>query len=134
MRTLVLCAVFAFRAEGPVSTDTADIIEVNHYYDANGKHVFDQVIFWDWHDDDCTFRVAAWRFLKPENHFPRRDPVRGGYVHIWKDEGRLRCVRSKWFRETWTQYDPEVNDREFLTQRMRRGLIGTYDGRRITQR
>ena len=123
MRLAVLYAIIGFATEGPVSTDWADVIEVNHYYDEHGKHVFDQVIFWEWRAEESAFRVIAWRFLRLDNQIPRRDPHRGDFVLIWADAKRLRCVRSPHYRETWTQHDPEVIDRRFFAQKLRRGLV-----------
>lgn len=103
-------------------TDHADVIEVNHFYDERGKLVFDQIIFWRWCDVRCEHHVMAWRFLKKKEQIPRRDLYRRGFVTVWHDSGTLRRVRSPSLLETWTQFDPEVHDRQFLPQDRRRGL------------
>ena len=105
-----------------VSTDAADVIELNHFYDGDGRPVFDQVIFWQWHADEDAYRVRAWRLWKTPAQTPWRDWVRGGYATAWIDGDRLRVVRATSFRETWTQHDPELEDREFLPVHERRGL------------
>lgn len=134
MRAFLLGALLGLVMEGPMLTDEADIIEINHYYDERGKHVFDQVIFWEWRAEESAYRVIAWRFLKRPYEISLRDPYRGDYTFRWADDDRLRQVRAPWFRETWTQYDPEVNDRRFFAQTLRRGLTGTCRDSPVTQR
>ena len=45
----------------PKGNRWVDLIEVNHFYDENGKRVFDQLIFWDWKPAEAAHRVRAWR-------------------------------------------------------------------------
>lgn len=107
----------------PVVQDRVDVIEHNHFYDDTGRHVFDQVIFWEWRDDQCAFRVRAWRMVKTPAQVPRRNwPA--GYSACWVDGDVTREVRTDSFRETWEQYDPELVDREFVPKEKRRGLKG----------
>lgn len=103
-----------------ILTDHVAIIEVNHFYDGKGKHVFDQVIFWDW--GGSRFEVMDWRKFKTDLQFPRKNWRTGHYETIWHDDNILRRVTSDSFRETWTQYDPEVEDRKYLPKELRRGL------------
>ncbi len=124
MYALLLIATLGMMPEPPVAIDTADAIEVNHYFDENGRVVFDQVIFWEWCGHAGRHHVFAWRLLKEPAQVPLRDTDRGGYVSIWYDGDILRKVRARSSRETWTQYDPELIDRQLLPQHYRRGLIG----------
>ena len=107
-----------------VSRDAADVIELNHFFDGDGRPVFDQVIFWQWHAEEGTFRVRAWRLWKTPAQTPWRDWLGGGYVMAWFDGDRLRVVRATSLRETWTQHDPELDDRQFFPVHERRGLAG----------
>ena len=100
----------------------ADVVEVNHYFDARGELVFDQIIFWEWWETPGTFHVVAWRFVKHPAHIPLRDWSHGGYVIRFYDGNVLREVRAPVMWETWTQYDPEVRDRRRLPPNRRRGL------------
>jgi len=122
MHALILAMLVGLTPYDQVATDRADIIELNHFFDENGKLVFHQVIFWRWWDEKGEFHVVAWRFVKSPGIEPVRDWPRRGYVSIWIDGNVLRRVRSRSSRETWTQYDPEVHDRQFLSQNRRRGL------------
>lgn len=99
---------------GPVQ-DTVDLIEVNHYYDYDtALLIFDQVILYRWCPYEARYEVVAWRLLKQESQRPIRDWERGGYVATWHDGDILRQVRSVAYRETYTQYDPELAAREHL--------------------
>lgn len=101
-----------------VAEDRVDAIEHNHFYDDQGREVFTQVIFWD----GCE--VVAWRLWRNDLQTPWRDWRRGGYVMIWNDADRLRVVRAPAMRETWTQHDPELENRERCPPHLRRGLKG----------
>ena len=119
---LIAIAALAIVPHELVSLDTADIIELNHFYDEEGRKVFDQVIFWEWREAEAAFHVVAWRMWKSPSQTPERDWQRGGYKAVWHDAGRLRAVRATSFHETWTQYDPELEDRRLLAPDRRRGL------------
>lgn len=97
--------------------DTAEVCEVNNFYDDCGKLVFVQIILWD-HNGICV----AWRLLKCPRQVPQRDWQRGGYVATWDDSGLWREIRVRTLVESWTQYDPELCQRERWPQEYRRGL------------
>jgi len=105
-----------------VINDKVDLIEVNHYHDARGQHVFDQLIFYDWSSQKRRFQVRAWRLIKTENQMPRRDYRTGTWMVRWHDDGVMREVTAASRRETWTQYDPELVERENLPQEQRLDL------------
>ena len=105
-----------------VARETVDLIEVNHFYDEHGRLVFDQVIFYDWSKDDARFMVRAWRLVKNPAQLPERDWKDGGYMAVWQDGEVLRHVHGQSMRETWTQYDPELVEREYLPKERRKEL------------
>lgn len=105
-----------------VTVDQVDLVEVNHFYDDQGRLVFDQVIYYDWSERHSRFQVRDWRLLKSPAQVPLRDWRGGGYVSEWEDfkqRNGLRRIKTKSIRETWTQYDPELVEREFLPQEKR---------------
>jgi len=106
----------------PVARDQVDLIEVNHYHDEHGKLVFDQIIFYDWSPHDSRYHVRAWRLLKRPAQLPRRNWRDGGFTAVWRDGEVLRMVRAKAVRETWTQHDPELVERNYLPKDQRREL------------
>ena len=100
-------------------------MEVNHFYDDQGRLVFDQVIYYNWCPVRNRYQVRDWRLLKTPTQVPLRDWRDGGYVSEWEDfkqRNGLRRVKSKSVRETWTQHDPELVEREFLPQEKREEL------------
>lgn len=126
MHALLMVAAIGIVPNETVAADSVDVIEVNHYYDHHGQLVFDQVIFWRWLTGDQERHVVAWRMLKHTHQTPRRDWRRGGYFMIWVDHEMLRRVGAKVLQETWTQYDPEVQDRQCVPLHRRRGLLGEH--------
>ena len=108
-----------------VVVDQVDLVEINHFYDDQGRLVFDQVIYYDWSPQHSRYQVRDWRLLKSTPQIPRRDWREGDFVSEWHDfkqKDVLRRVHAKAVRESWTQYDPELIEREFLPQEQRREL------------
>ena len=54
--------------------------------------------------------------------YPKKDWTSGYYEIKYRDKNHQRVIRSKIFRETHTQYDPEVKDRKEYPTSRRRGL------------
>lgn len=106
-----------------VITDRVDHIEYNHVYDQEGKHVFDQAIFWRWNAAERASEVVAWRQIKPCDQVPIRDQARQRYVTMFHDGTFLRRVEAGAFQETWTQFDPELANRAQCDKGNRRGLF-----------
>lgn len=108
--------------QGVVACDRVDLIEVNHVYDERGRAIFSQVIFYDWSSEESRYQVRAWRMLKKPTQVPHRDWQTKDFVAVWHDEGVLREVHADAMRESWTQYDPELAEREHLPKEHRREL------------
>lgn len=104
--------------------DHVDLVELNHFFDGNGKLVFNQVIWWDWSWWHECYLVVAWRIC-PEAH-PWRCYRTSLWVSKWRDASstphRMRRVTADFYCETWTQHDPELEDRKRLLPENRRGL------------
>jgi len=105
-----------------VARERVDLMEVNHFYDEQGRLVFDQVIFYDWAPEHSRYMVRAWRLVKNPSQLPERDWREGGYLAVWQDGEVLRRIRAESMRESWTQYDPELVEREYLPKERRREL------------
>lgn len=123
---LTLAALTVLPLTEPVR-DCCDRVEVNHFYDECGRRVFDQVIFYDWSPGERRYQVVAWRLLKCDGLWPRRDWTRGDYAALWHDGEIFREVRAATRVETWTQTDPELSDRDYLPKEMRRELSKTLN-------
>jgi hypothetical protein len=105
-----------------LACDKVDLMEINHFHDEKGNLVFDQIIFYDWSPYHGRYQVRDWRLLKTAAQLPQRDWRQRGFVAVWHDGDVLRKVRSDAVRESWTQYDPELTEREFLPKESRREL------------
>lgn len=105
--------------------DEVELVEWNHYYDGQGRHVFEQLIFWDWNGKKGKHEIVDWRMYKHHGMIPIKDERDGMYKVIWHDAahgGGWRRVNAKYFRKTFTQYDPELEERKTLAVGDRRKL------------
>lgn len=119
--TLALSS-FAISPREDVATERVDLIEVNHFYDDQGRLVFDQLLFYDWSHNDGRYQLRAWRMVKNQSQLPQRNWQSDSYSAIWQDGDVLRKITAPATRESWTQYDPELTEREFLPKERRREL------------
>lgn len=107
-----------------VTTDRVDLVEVNHYYDEQLHPVLQQLIFYDWCRAAGRYQVRDFRIIKSVEQIPCK--VRGGdaYVVMWLDEhdGIVRRVVARTVRRTYTQYDPEMMERDHYPKEQRREL------------
>lgn len=120
--SVVLWTAFGLNPQDDVVRDDVDLVELNHLYDEHGKKLLDQLIYYDWCPKACRYQVRAWRLLKNQVQVPRRDWRTGEYSATWHDGDVLRHVRTTNLRETWTQQDPELIEREYLPKDKRRDL------------
>jgi hypothetical protein len=109
-------------AENTVARERVDLIELNHFIDDTGRHVFDQLIFYDWSDEHGRYHVRAWRLIKSPSQFPTRHWQPACYRCVWHDDGVLREVWAETFRETWSQQDPERANRKIFPEDQRTEL------------
>lgn len=105
-----------------VAYDAADVSEQNAFYDECGKLIFIQHVWWLWSNDFARHECLAWRMARHHSQRPARDWRNGGYVAVWYDGDLLRVTRTGGFRESWTQVDVEVIDRQVLPKEQRREL------------
>ena len=119
---LLTTVAYASNTNEDIADDHVDLIELNHCYDEHGWLVFEQVIFYQWSPHKSHYNVRDWRTLKDNAQLPRRDARTGKYVAIWHDGKIIRTVTAPSFRETWTQYDPELVERQHLPRQLR-GLL-----------
>jgi len=92
-------------------SEHADLLELNHHYDRNGCHVYDQLIVWRQNPATFRFEVASWTLCDTQGKYPARSQS-GVYRVNWLDSGKPREVVSRQFRESWTQTDPERIDQK----------------------
>ena len=96
--------------------DRVDVIERNHVHDADGKRTFTQLILWRVCPGDDRERVVAWRMEHCERSIWRHS---GEWRILWEPG---REVSGTSFRESFTPFDPELDDRKKWPSELRRGL------------
>jgi len=111
-----------------VIEESIDLIELNHFYDPCGRHVYDQVIFYQLAPETGKYRVRAWCLIEDRETLSRRpmkDPRTGRVRVEWYDSDQkiLRRLESPMYRESWTQVDPERMDKRHLDERLRVSLV-----------
>jgi hypothetical protein len=99
-------------------TDSVDVIEKNHFYDDDGKLTFSQWIFWKWNARDSRYDVVDWRLVQGPTALSDASTLA-----FWDQKDQVtRRVRTVSWRETWTQYDREAENRKILPESQRRKL------------
>lgn len=124
--TLILLSLGALGGLSPGKTaeDSVDVIEINHFVNESGQVQLDQIIFYDWSPSQSRYIVRAWRSIKTPAQLPMKLPG-GGYQAVWhdaRDGNVLRKVYARSVVETWTTYDPETVNQEYLDRNLRREL------------
>ena len=62
--SLAVClTAFGLAPAKTAAVDEVDLVEINHFFDEQGRLVFDQVIFYDWCPEDSRYQVRDWRLL-----------------------------------------------------------------------
>lgn len=128
MLAILVCTLLATTPIADARHHRVDVVEVNHLYNDMGEHVLDQVIFWDWCFTACRYQVRDWRLLRGAASPSGR--VCCGPQRLWPfgwqvtllDDGGVRRIYARAVRETWTQYDPEMAERNVLEEQKRRKL------------
>lgn len=116
---MMLAALSAGGSDAIVARQEVDLIELNHLIDDNGRHVFDQLVFYEWSQTRSSYRVIAWRMVKRPGQLPVRSWSPAGYRCVWQDDQVLRQVWSPAYRETWSQTDPERHNRKLFSEALR---------------
>jgi hypothetical protein len=102
--------------------DHVDLVELNHYYDDQGRVVFRQLIFYEWCSASGRFNIRDFCLVRENSQLPVRDHRRGMFSTRWNDDGTHRHVTADLMRCTHTHFDPEVLEREYLDKNKRREL------------
>lgn len=106
----VLYLLIAIGSRGTVPT--CDLVEINHCYN-DGRYRFTQLIAWDWSPDRNCFDAQQWVFVLSYYRHGNSTMCRVS------EYDRLE-VRSRLYRETWTDYDPEQRNLAEYPHRYRR--------------
>jgi len=104
-----------------IAEEHCETQHLNHFYDENGRLVFNQIIYENqgWYDPE----IQDWRLYQKAGQYPRKNYHTGNYESLWHDGDILRKIISQTRKESWTQTDPEIEAREFLPKENRKQLL-----------
>jgi len=120
--TLLLVAWNPDEGRSSAVVDHVDLVEINHFCDDYGRAILHQMIFYDWCPETQRYQVRDWQPLRKSYQYPTKDWRKDCHVAVWFDKGVKRVVEADLIRETWTQYDPELVERNYLPPDERTGL------------
>jgi len=85
-----------------------DLIELNHFHDSRGCEVFQQVILWERQPENGKMAVRQWYLVQSDDSKVPTKADSGLYHARWDG---IHVV-SRLYRESWTQRDPEFENRK----------------------
>jgi hypothetical protein len=124
---LLICAVSSNKGHRSTN-EHVDLIELNHFYDQQGRLVYDQVIFYEQAPETGRFQVRAWCLVEDREWLSRR-PTKNYDSQLYQvdwydsDQRLLRKITSRLYRESWSQVDPERANKKLLDERMRLAMV-----------
>jgi len=125
----VLILLSIVKADFNQAVEHVDLVELNHFHDCLGRHVYDQVIFYEWSHEVAKYHVRSWILVDDAKRIPRRNYSDNTWRVQYPDmEQKLeRSITSQHFRESWSQVDPERENKKILDERLRHKLIQRID-------
>lgn len=116
----MLLLIGSFSSVGNAVDDIkkVDLLELNHIVRSDGS-TFEQWIVWDWEPSQRAFVVVAWQRYCCDDVYRM---VRGRAVLRWDRCEQNRFISAGSVRETWTDYDPEIENQKVWTIAARRPL------------
>jgi hypothetical protein len=124
---IFLCTTISSRG-GHTTEEHVDLVELNHFFDQQGRLVYDQVIFYERAPETGRFQVRAWCLVEDReslNRRPVKNETTGLYQVDWfdADQRLLRRITSSLYRESWTQLDPERANKKVHDERLRISMV-----------
>ncbi len=124
---LLICALTSHKGNRSTN-EHVDLIELNHFYDQQGRLVYDQVIFYELAPETGRFQVRAWCLVEDRECLNRR-PTKNYETQLYQvdwydsDQRLLRKITSRMYRESWSQVDPERANKRLLDERLRLSMV-----------
>lgn len=104
-----------------------DAIELNHFFDQRGHLVYDQLVFWERNPANGRFQVRAWCLVDDRETLNRRPLKNDNGLYecfaVDSNERLTRRIVSRVFRESWSQTDPEREDKKHHHESLRIELV-----------
>jgi hypothetical protein len=98
----------------PQGCDRAELNQIYQHCDGEWEPRLCQWIFWDWSDRKKCFVVREWCMAKTGAR-PMR--IGGRWLLPLYDKGHgLRVISPRSYGQSWTDHDPEVENRDVLPQ------------------
>lgn len=105
------------------AVEHVDCVEVNHFHDINGHQCYTQLIAWEWNEEESTHHVCSWKIIEANETLPTKQNSKWIARYHDRTEHLDRVLVTSYVKETWTQNDPERDDKETWPEAMRRRLI-----------
>ncbi len=105
--------------------ESIDCMELNHKFDDKGQHTFSQLIVWERRPENGKYAVRDWVLLDSRESlsgFPVRNAKTGMYESSFVKNGVYYELRSRIFRESYTQKDPELENAKVWPKHLRKPL------------
>jgi hypothetical protein len=114
--------------------DHCDLVEHNSFYDCFGRHVYDQTIFYEWNPSLHRYHVRAW-VLSDGDKQPQRDYRNGLWItkYTERDSAIERTITSTHYRRSYSQVDPERDNKRLLPEHERHALIKRSVTKEVTE-
>jgi hypothetical protein len=121
---LILMSLAVVKSDLNTAHDHVDLVELNSFHDCLGRHVYDQIIFWEWRPDLNRYHVRAWCLVDDRDLIDRRPTKRhsdGLWVTQWQDRDAslMRTITATHYRHSYSQVDPERENKKLLDERDR---------------
>lgn len=123
MLLLILIILSVIKAD-LTARDDCDLVELNSFFDCNARHVYDQIIFYEWSPSLNRYHVRAW-VLSEGDKQPTKRYSDDKYIvrYTDRDSNLPRVIVSPHYRRSWTQIDPERANKKLLDESERHGFV-----------
>ena len=105
------------------TVEAVDCVEVNHFHTSQGEPAFVQLILWDWDQEDSAYHVRAWKMIEAIEPMPTRSNGRWFVRYHDRTDHLDRVIVCRQGKESWTQNDPERDDKRMWPETMRQRLV-----------
>ncbi len=119
---ILLLGAVPFDVQG-TQIANCDYVEFNRYHDPDGRVVFNQMIFYTWDLRNGRYDVRGWRLNPDGKSVVTRNWENLGYVIQWKDTSGVYKLTTDIVRYTYTDFDPELRERDFIPRDRRKPLF-----------
>lgn len=100
-----------------------DMIELNNKYDDKCIHVYSQIIFWKKNPSNGKYEVMEFIMVEDRESLNRR-PIKQNdeRYHVYyknSEQDKIYHIISPIYKESWTQIDPEIENKKLVPERQR---------------